>query len=465
MSGVNSELQKVPKGYKQTEVGVIPEEWCVLRFDNVAKLERGKFSARPRNDPKYFGGKIPFIQTGDIARFNGVEVTYSQTLNEEGLKVSRIFPAETLFFTIAANIGDVAIVSFPVACPDSLIAISSNSDINKYWLMQTLKFRKSEFESLATHNAQLNINLEKLNPYLLAVPALKEQTAIANALSDVDALITSLEKLIAKKRVIKTAAMQQLLTGKKRLPPFGTGKHPSGNATNGQSPANPQNNKTTTPGYKQTELGEIPVDWEVAELKNIVESQRLPSGLYKDQKYYGSGTKIIKLGDVFKLDQFNPELTQRTVITAEESRAYKVAIGDIFIALASVKLEGVGKVMVVNLLDELTVYDHNVALIRANNNCCSKYLFYLLRSESVRSQVKMNATQVGTSFLKASTILGFSLLFPTIEEQKAIAEILSDIDSEITALEQRLNKTQQIKQGMMQELLTGKTRLVEREVG
>jgi len=152
------EQVKIPEGYKQTEVGVIPENWNVSSLLEIAHLERGKFSARPRNDPRFFNGRMPFIQTGDISRFNGKNVTFSQTLNEQGIKVSRVFPKNTLFFTIAANIGDVAIVPYSVACPDSLIAINTRTHINKYWLIQALKYRKKEFELLATSNAQLNIN-------------------------------------------------------------------------------------------------------------------------------------------------------------------------------------------------------------------------------------------------------------------------------------------------------------------
>jgi type I restriction enzyme S subunit len=236
----------IPAGYKQTEVGIIPEDWGVESLGAIAQIERGKFTARPRNDPKYYGGHIPFIQTGDVANSNGLITCFSQTLNEKGLKVSKVFPAGTLFFTIAANIGDIGFSDFDTACPDSLVAIMPNQKINKFWLAQELKTRKRSFESLATHNAQMNINLEKLKPYLLPIPRIEEQTAIATVLSDVDALIASLNAQIAKKRDIKTATMQQLLTGKQRLAGFGEGK-----------------------GMKSSELGEIPEDWEVYKLKAI----------------------------------------------------------------------------------------------------------------------------------------------------------------------------------------------------
>lgn len=109
-------------GYKKTKLGWIPEEWQTVCLEDIASVERGKFSARPRNDPRYYGGKYPFLQTGDVASASGVIYTYSQTLNEDGLNVSRLFPRETLLITIAANIGDVAEVGMDFACPDSLVA-------------------------------------------------------------------------------------------------------------------------------------------------------------------------------------------------------------------------------------------------------------------------------------------------------------------------------------------------------
>ena len=133
-------------GYKQTEVGVIPENWEVKPFQSLATIERGKFTARPRNDPKYYGGEIPFIQTGDVTNSRGWIKTYQQTLNPEGLKVSKLFPRGTLFFTIAANIGDVGFASFATACPDSLVSITPARGIDKHWLAHELGNRKPLFE-------------------------------------------------------------------------------------------------------------------------------------------------------------------------------------------------------------------------------------------------------------------------------------------------------------------------------
>ncbi|WP_295452306.1 restriction endonuclease subunit S [uncultured Thiodictyon sp.] len=241
-------MSEIPVGYKKAEVGVIPADWEIEPFENLAKIERGKFTARPRNDPKYYGGDIPFIQTGDVTNAEGRITTYSQTLNSEGLKVSKLFPRGTLFFTIAANIGDVGFADFDTACPDSLVAITPTKSVDAIWLSYERAKRKTAFEGIATHNAQLNINLEKLRPHLLPCPPLSEQRAIAKGLSEADAFIESLAQLLAKKRQLKQGTMQELLTGKKRLIAF-----------------------ADSSGYKRTEVRVIPESWEVKSLKQAAE--------------------------------------------------------------------------------------------------------------------------------------------------------------------------------------------------
>ena len=401
-------------GYKQTEVGVIPEDWDVVSLSDLGKLERGKFSARPRNDPKFFGGNIPFIQTGDVSRSNGRNVDYSQTLNEEGLKVSKLFPANTLYFTIAANIGDLAIVTFKAACPDSLITIAPRPNINKEWLYQTLRDKKAEFEIIATSNAQLNINLEKLNPYKLAVPPkYEEQQSIAKALSDVDELIVSLEKLIAKKRDIKTATMQQLLTGKKRLPGFGEGK-----------------------GYKQTELGEIPEDWELK-----------------------------KLGEFLKYEQPTMYLVTNTEYS-ENGEIPVLTAGKTFILGYTHEEHGIFDSLPVIIFDDFTTATKFVDFRFKAKSSAMKMLLPRTKDVSLHyifSLMQMIDFPLGDH--KRHWIGEYQYLDIAVpsssDEQVANSKALSDMNSEIGLLDRKLNKTKQLKQGMMQELLTGRTRLVD----
>lgn len=205
--------------FKDSELGEIPVGWEVRSLESVADVERGKFSARPRNDPKYFdAGDIPFIQTGDIASATRYVERASQFLNADGLGVSKQFPAGTIFITIAANIGDVAIAKIPMACPDSVVGIRANLDIcDSTWLYYLLANSKNYFDSRATQNAQKNINLQVLRPFLFAMPTVTEQRHVAGILTALD---DKLDVLISKQnhhQTLKRGLMQKLLTGEWRV--------------------------------------------------------------------------------------------------------------------------------------------------------------------------------------------------------------------------------------------------------
>jgi len=185
--------------------------WQTVELQEIAVVERGKFSVRPRNDPRYFGGDIPFLQTGDVAGASGIISSYSQTLNQDGLRVSKFFPAGTLLITIAANIGDVAEVGFGFACTDSLVAVQPKKGVDKDWLKFFLQSQKAYFESRATQNAQANINLQTIRPLSVELPPQNEQTAIASLLSTWNLAIEKIEQLIAAKEKRFTLLTQELI--------------------------------------------------------------------------------------------------------------------------------------------------------------------------------------------------------------------------------------------------------------
>lgn len=192
---------------------MVPNGWSIQKLEQIATVERGKFSARPRNDPKYFGGNIPFVQTGDIAAAKTYLQNYTQTLNEDGLKVSRLFPKNTILITIAANIGDTAITSFDVACPDSLVAIRTHKDTDCFWLKLYLETCKDELDGKATQNAQKNINLQVLKPLEVLTPPYSEQRKIAQILSTWDKAISTTEKLIDTSKQQKKSVNAAVVDG------------------------------------------------------------------------------------------------------------------------------------------------------------------------------------------------------------------------------------------------------------
>lgn len=153
----------------------------ILKLSEVVNLQRGRFSHRPRNEPKFFDGNIPFIQTGDIVRASneGGSIQFSQTLNELGLTVSKLFQPDILVITIAANIGDTAILDYPACFPDSLVAITPKNDtINIYYLNIYFKYLKNYLDNLAPQSAQKNLNLQQLSPTPVVIPPIDVQSII-----------------------------------------------------------------------------------------------------------------------------------------------------------------------------------------------------------------------------------------------------------------------------------------------
>jgi len=200
------------------KVGTIPRGWRVEPLKNLATVQRGRFSHRPRNEPRFFGGPYPFIQTADIVEARGYIRRHSQTLNEEGLRISRLFPRGTIMITIAANIGDTAIASYDVCATDSVIGITPNPGVNSEFLELSLRLWKRRLEQVATESAQKNINYGNLRPLLITIPNDEdEQAEIATTIFDFERLIEAKRAKITALHRLKKSLMQNLLTGRKRL--------------------------------------------------------------------------------------------------------------------------------------------------------------------------------------------------------------------------------------------------------
>jgi len=209
---------EAPHLYKESPLGWIPKEWEVTRLDSVAVVDRGKFTIRPRNDPRFYGGQYPFIQTGDVALAGGRTLySYFQSLNELGLSVSRLFPSGTIMVTIAANIADTCILGMPMCAPDSLVGVQPKTREDVRFIELSIRRRKSWLESRAPQTAQRNINLEDLRPLLISWPDPRERSKISEIYETQDAAIKSFETHLKKLQKEKHGLMHDLLTGRVRV--------------------------------------------------------------------------------------------------------------------------------------------------------------------------------------------------------------------------------------------------------
>lgn len=164
--------------------GISKNNWKTEKLGNLGCLERGRSKHRPRNDSRLFGGSYPFIQTGDVAEADVYIERHKQTLSEFGLLQSKIFPKGTLCITIAANIGDVAILSYDCCFPDSVVGFTPYEDVESKYIYYMMSELQKGIEANAPATAQKNINLKILNDIDITIPPVIEQRRIIEILDD-----------------------------------------------------------------------------------------------------------------------------------------------------------------------------------------------------------------------------------------------------------------------------------------
>ncbi|MFL9799173.1 restriction endonuclease subunit S [Vibrio cyclitrophicus] len=396
-----SSLQVIPEGYKKTEVGIIPEDWDVKTFGQVMNIRHGK----DQKSVQVTDGLYPIFGTGGqmgttntpLYDKSSVLIGRKGTINKPRFMDTPFWTVDTLFYSEVSSKDSAKFIYY------------------KFCMIDWMQYNES--------SGVPSLNASTIESVFNSFPKLEEQIAIANSLSDVDALLSELEKLIAKKQAIKTATMQQLLTGKTRLPQFSI--YADGDKQ-GQ-----------IKGTKPSELGEIPEDWDVYSLGSLFnitaggdlrKSQFFPirTDKYSYPIYSNAITNKGLYGYCSTFDYCGEYLT----ITARGGIGHAVERNGKFCAI--------GRLLVFSP--------------KQNTSC--KYV-----AELVNQYVGFANESTGVPQLTAPQVAKYKMAMPEFEEQTVIATILSDMDEDIQALQQRLSKTRQIKQGMMQELLTGKTRL------
>ncbi|KEQ18471.1 hypothetical protein GZ78_13365 [Endozoicomonas numazuensis] len=423
---------QVPEGYKQTEVGVIPEDWSVKTVADIAEVIRGA-SPRPKGDKRYYGGTIPRLMVEDVTRDIKYVTPIVDSLTEEGAKKSRPCSKGTLTVVCSGTVGIPSILAVDACIHDGFLGlINLSGNINRDYLYHFFKTQQSKLNQSATHGGVFtNLTSDIVRNFVLPAPPFEEQQLISQVLSDIDTLITSLEKLIAKKRAIKTATMQQLLTGKKRLPEFE--RHPNGEPK----------------GYKQTELGVIPEDWETPRLKEFC---TLINGRgFKPHEWETEGLPIIRIQNLNGSEEFN-------YYSGHYDPKIFVKNNQLLFAWSGSRGTSFGP-HVWKGGDALLNY-HTWKLVVDETKVKETFFYFTLKvltkeiEESAHGASALVHTQKGEMEQFAIP------LPPSAKEQEAIAEVLSNIETDLNSLQTRLTKTHQLKQGMMQELLTGRTRLI-----
>jgi type I restriction enzyme S subunit len=276
----------------------------------------------------------------------------------------------------------------------------------------------------------------QIRSFVIPAPPLSEQCAIAVAISDIEALINSLERLIAKKTDIKQAAMQQLLTGKTRLPGF-----------------------KKKDGFKHSGIGLIPQDWDV---KTLGELGTFKNGINKGQEDFGHGFPFVNLMDVFGKPRVSNDADFGLVNSSTaERKMYELNKDDVLFVRSSVKPDGVGLTTFVCQDLPNTVFSGFLIRFRPSGHLAGEFMEHCFANQEFRKRVISSSTVSANTNINQHALRALALAFPPDKhEQIAIGTYLSDMDAELSRLAERRDKTLLIKQGMVQELLTGRTRLI-----
>ena len=406
---------EVKPGYKLTEIGVIPEEWRTDVIEHIANITTGGKNTQDRvND-----GQYPFfVRSQTVEHIN----TYS-------------FDGETVL-TAGDGVGTGKVFHYINGKFDAHQRVYLISDFKEnidgyfFFLYFSTHFYGRIMQMTAKSSVD-SVRRDMIARMLIPIPPTKsEQHAIANALSDVDALLERLERLITKKRNIKQAAMQQLLTGKTRLPGF------SG-------------------------------EWEVKSLGDLFSF----SGGYsasRDQLcleghcylHYGDIHGALKTIVDAKADYL--DIPKLNIPLKRISSHSLLKDGDVAFVDASEDDEGTSKhVVVVNKNDIPFIAGlHTIVAKSKTNELTHEYRRYCFQTAAIRQQFLFYSVGTKVSGISKTNIPNLKIPVPPTAEQTAIATVLSDMDAELIALEKRREKTRNLKQAMMQELLTGKTRLI-----
>jgi type I restriction enzyme S subunit len=407
----------VKQGYKQTEVGVIPEDWEVKGFGEICKVNQGLQIAIEERL------KVPTVQSKiyiTIQYLNsGKTVEYI-----DDYTTTVCCTEDDVLMTRTGNTGMVVTGVSGVFHNNFFKINFDRKQVDRRFLVEYLKIDKIRHIILVKAGTSTIPDLNHSDFYSIPVilPPLYEQQAIAEALSDVDGLISALDALIAKQRAIKQGAMQELLTGQRRLPGF---------------------------------AGE----WEQVYLGDLF---TFKNGLNKSKEFFGFGTPIVNYMDVFENAViFCSKLEGRVSLTTQEIKNFDVKKGDVLFTRTSETPDEVGMASVILDDPEQTVFSGFVLRGRPKDDrLCDAFKAYCFRSSSVRNQIISKASYTTRALTNGRILSAVVLSVPPPAEQTAIAQIFADMDDAIAALVQKRAKTVALKQGMMQALLTGQVRLV-----
>lgn len=418
-------------GYKKTEIGVIPSDWAVAQFNDVTDLITCGIAATPKYVSEVIG--YPFLSSTNVKNGRVLWCDYKHIDPQQHRHLYKNNPPRKgdVLYSRVGTIGEAAVIDSEAefSIYVSLTLIKPNRSLDSNFLAHLLNsapYKQRARDQVYLGGGVGNLNVDVVRRYPIPIPTVSEQQAIATALSDADALIEALEQLLAKKRQIKQGAMQELLTSQRRLPGF---------------------------------AGE----WAESELGRWGQCHRGVSyNPARDLSAHDTDTSVRLLrSNNVQCSQVVLEDIQ-FVSVDRVSDNQRLRRSDVLICMANGSRDLVGKAAQFAVDDGFAyTFGAFMGAFRPNGNADPTYVFYCFHSDVFRKHIAILLAGSSINNLTPSSIESCVIRAPADkDEQIAIAAVLSDMDAEIATLETKLAKARSVKQGMMQELLTGRIRLV-----
>jgi len=411
--------------FQETEIGKFPKEWKVKKLKEI--VIKAKAGGTPRrNISEYWNGNIPFVKIQDITRSNKYLYTSEEFITEKGLKNSNawIVPKDSLLLAIYGSLGSIAINKVPVATNQAIVGIIPNSSIiNTEFLYYWFLYFKPYWYKFIKKSTQPNLTLEIVLNSLVPTPPLEEQKRIAGVLSMIDGGIEGVDRAIAKLERIKRALLNELLTGRIRV--------------------REENGKLTfykETEFQDTEIGKMPKEWEIKRLGKLLvfghgkrPSELLPKGIVP---VFGAGG-LYGYTNTYMIDK------------------------PYVLILARVGVGSVGKVYLAR--DRVWVTDNAIYAYSRQAESVTAYVYYWLQFNRKLIEKHVKRSAGGYAILTLASLKNITIALPPQNEQKNIVETLNAVNNIIEIYEKEKERLLRVKKGLMDLLLTGKIRVIDRQ--
>ncbi len=405
-----------------------PAPWKHLALGELGSIYGG--GTPSTKVPEYWGGSIPWLTPGEVTLVDGLYVDRTErSISEGGLQNSsaRLMPVGSVLMTSRASIGDAVINSVPMATNQGFINIECADLVDNGFLCYWIAHNKARIQSRASGSTFREISRSVFKTIEIDLPPLPEQKAIARALRAVQEAKQARERELELERERKAALMEHLFT-------HGTRNEPT----------------------KMTEIGEVPKDWDVVPLRDVI-AGKAQNGAFIKKPEWGHGTLYANVVDMYGDPMLEWSSVQRLGCRESLLRTYGLADGDVLFVRSSLKREGVAQCCMVKGVPEAAVFDCHLIRVTPNRHVINPlFMTYFFRSDRGRASLIARSKTTTMTTINQDGLVMSSLPLPQIGEQNDIAECLEACDARGSALQKEISVTAELLAALLEELMTGR---------